>query len=74
MTKTLKIINTRSIKANPNYTNRTFTIRIYKNGKINAKYRTIQMTKKEFEAELNNTQTDWSHFLKSNDYYLVKSY
>ena len=64
----------KTIKAAPNYTNRTFTIRIYINGKINAKYRTIQMTKKEFEAELNNTQNDWSHFLKSNDYFLVKSY
>ena len=67
-------MKTTTITATPNYTNRTFTIRIYINGKINAKYRTIQMTKKEFEAELNNTQTDWSHFLKSNDYYLVKSY
>ena len=67
-------MKTTTITATPNYKNRTFTIRIYINGKINAKYRTIQMTKKEFEAELNNTQNDWSHFLKSNDYYLVKSY
>ena len=32
------------------------------------------MSKEEFEAEFNNTQNDWSHFLKSNDYYLIKSY
>ncbi len=64
----------KTITAAPNYTNRTFTIRTFINGKLNNKYRTIQMSKKEFEAELNNTQNDWSHFLKSNDYYLVKSY
>ena len=64
----------KTIIATPNYTNRTFTIRIYINGKLYFKYRTIQMSKKEFEAELNNTENDWSHFLKSNDYYLVKSY
>ena len=64
----------KTITATPNYTNRTFTIRIYINGKFYFKYRTIQMSKKEFEAELNNTQNDWSNFLKSNDYYLVKSY
>ena len=64
----------RTIKATPNYKNRTFTVRTFTKGKLNFKYRTIQMSKKEFEAELNNTQNDWSHFLKSNDYYLVKSY
>ena len=64
----------KTIKASPNYKNRTFTIRTFINGKLNNKYRTIQMSKKEFEAELNNTQNDWSQFLKSNDYYLLKSY
>ena len=67
-------MKTTTITATPNHKNRTFTIRTYINGKINAKYRTVQMSKKEFEAELNNTQNDWSHFLKSNDYYLIKSY
>ena len=64
----------KTITATPNHKNRTFTIRTFVNGKLNNKYRTIQMSKKECEAELNNTQNDWSHFLKSNDYYLVKSY
>ena len=64
----------KTIKATPNYTNRTFTIRTFVNGKLNNKYRTIQMSKKEFENELNNTENDWNHFLKSNDYYLLKSY
>ena len=60
--------------ATPNHKKRTFTIRTYINDKINAKYRTIQMSKEEFSSELNNTQNDWSYFLKSNDYYLIKSY
>ena len=64
----------KTITATPNYTSRTFTIRICINGKLYFKYRTIQMSKKEFESELNNTENDWSNFLKSNDYYLVKSY
>ena len=62
----------KTITATPNHKNRTFTIRTYINGKLYFKYRTIQMSKKEFEAELNNTENDWSHFLKSNNYYLVK--
>ena len=62
------------ITATPNNKNRTFTIRTFVNGKINFKYRTIQMSKEDFEAELNNTQNDWIHFLKSNNYFLVKSY
>ena len=64
----------KTIKANPNYTNRTFTIRTFINGKLNNKYRTIKLSKPEFENELNNTENDWSQFLKSNDYYLIKSY
>ena len=64
----------KTITATPNYTNRTFTIRIYINDKLNFKYRTVQMSKKEFESELNNTQNDWLQFLKSSYYYLVKSY
>ena len=62
------------IIANPNHKNRTFTIKTYINGKLNFKYRTIKLSKPEFENELNNTENDWSQFLKYNDYYLVKSY
>ena len=60
--------------ATPNHKKRTFTIRTYINDKINAKYRTIKLSKAEFENELNNTENDWNQFLKSSDYYLVKSY
>ena len=64
----------KTIKATPNFTNRTFTLRTYINGKISFKYITIKLTKPEFESELNNTQNDWIQFLKYYDYYLVKSY
>ena len=69
-----KINKMKTIKATPNYKNRTFTIITFINGKLNNKYRTIKLSKPEFESELNNTKNDWVQFLKSNDYFLVKSY
>ena len=63
-----------TITATPNYKNRTFTIRTYISCKLNNKYRTITLSKAEFENELNNTENDWKQFLKSNDYFLIKSY
>ena len=71
---TKNINKMKTITATPNYKNRTFTIKTYINGKLNNKYRTIKLSVPEFENELNNTENDWSHFLKSNDYFLVKSY
>ena len=62
----------KTIIATPNYTKRTFTIRIFIKGKLNNKYRTIKLSNQEFETELNNTENDWSQFLKSNNYFLVK--
>ena len=61
-----------TIKATPNESKRTFTIRTYHDGKLTAKYRTVKLNKEEFNAESYNTQNDWKQFLKSNDYYLVK--
>ena len=63
-----------SIKVTANESARTFTIRTYIDGKINNKYRTIRMSKEEFQSESNNTENDWHQFLKGSDYYLVKSY
>lgn len=60
-----------TIKVTPNHANRTFTIRTYDNGKLNNKYRTIKLSKDEFNSELNNTENDWNQFLKSSDYYKV---
>lgn len=63
-----------SIKVTANESARTFTIRTYIDGKINNKYRTIKMSREEFQSESNNTENDWQQFLKGSDYYLVKSY
>ena len=71
---TKKINKMKTIKASPNYKNRTFTIITFIKDKINNKYRTIKLSKADFENELNNTENDWKQFLKSNDYYLIKSY
>ena len=60
------------IKVTPNYSKRTFTIRkTYSDGQ-KVKYRTIQFSQQEFDSELMNTENDWRHFLKSNDYYKVQ--
>lgn len=62
----------KTIKVTPNYSSRTFTIRTYTDSKLNNKYRTIKLSKDEFNSELNNTANDWKQFLKSSDYYKVK--
>lgn len=62
----------KTIKATANESKRTFTIRTYFDGKLSAKYRTVQLSKEEFNSESNNTENDWKQFLKSSDYYLVK--
>lgn len=61
-----------TIKVTPNHEKRTFTIRKQRDGKTYAKYRTIKLSKEEFNSELNNTENDWRQFLKSEDYYPVK--
>ena len=63
-----------TIKINANKSARTFTIRTYVDGKLNNKYRTIKFSEEDFQSENNNTENDWKQFLKSSDYYLVKSY
>ena len=63
-----------SIKVTANESSRTFTIRTCVDGKLSNKYRTIKLSKEEFQSEINNTENDWKEFLKSSDYYLVKSY
>ena len=61
------------IKVTPNKSKRTFTIRKYIGGKVFAKYRTTQMSKDDFNSESMNTSGDWKHFLKGDDYYIVKN-
>jgi len=60
-----------TITATANQSKRTFTIRKYVDGKLSAKYRTIQMSQSEFDNEEMNTDNDWKQFLKSDDYYKV---
>jgi len=61
-----------TIKVASNQSTRTFTIRKYIDGKLFAKYRTIPMSKNEFESSENDTQNDWANFLRSiDDYYRV---
>lgn len=62
----------RTLKATPNFNKRTFTLRInYETGAKETKYRTVRLSRNEFESCLNNTQNDWFNFLKSDDYYHV---
>ncbi len=58
---------TNEIKVKANKSARTFTIRT-----SYAKYRTIRLSKDEFNNSLYNTTNDWLNFLKSSDYTLVK--
>ena len=60
-----------TIKATANQSQRTFTIRTYINGKLSTKYRTIKLSKEEFQSCESNTQNDWRQFLKSDEYYKV---
>lgn len=62
----MKTISGREISATPNYSKRTFTIRVE-----GAKYRTVKMSVEEFDSCLHNTANDWQQFLKTNDYYRV---
>lgn len=66
----MKTLN-ESIKVSANQSNRTFTIRKYFNNKIFAKYRTIKMSKEEFNNFEMNTENDWKNFLKTDEYYKV---
>ncbi len=57
----------REIKVTPNFSKRTFTLRV-----DGTKYRTIQFNGKEFEqARLFWTGNDWEQFLKTDEYYKV---
>lgn len=67
----MKTLN-ETIKATPNYSKRTFTIRSYVNGKFNAKYRTFEMSEEEFESKLYNTEGDWENFFRTDNYYEVR--
>lgn len=64
----------KTITAKANQSKRTFTIRTYFDGKLGTTYRTLPMTKKEFESAEGNTERDWQAFLnyENGSYYAVK--
>ena len=66
MTRTLNTITNVQIKVTPNKSQRTFTIR-----KDGIKFRTLQMSKEEFESADYWTGNDWANFLKTNEYYAI---
>lgn len=60
-----------TIKATPNYSKRTLTIRTYNDGKLTAKYRSLPFSKEEFQSVPYWTQNDIRQFLKTDSYYEV---
>jgi hypothetical protein len=58
--------------ATANYSKRTFTIRKYDKNKCDAKYRTGQLTPREFHDLLYNTSEDWRNYLKTEQVNLIK--
>ena len=65
--KTLTTITGRKLKISSNKSKKTFTIQTE-----STRYRTIPMSKEEFNDNLHNTGQDWAEFLKTTDYYKVK--
>ena len=65
--KTLTTISKQVIKISSNKSARTYTIKT--NGST---YRTVKMSKEEFENNSNNTGNDWKEFLNNGEYSVVK--
>ena len=55
------------MKAKANHSKRTFTLRDKGN-----MYRTLQMSKIEFNEALYNTSNDWKDYLKRNECLIIK--
>ena len=55
------------MRATPNHNKRTFTLRDKGN-----KYRTLQMSKIEFNEALYNTAGDWIDYIKRNECIIIK--
>jgi len=63
----MKTITGREINVKANHSKRTFTIRV----ESGTKYRTLPMSKQEFNSCLHNGGQDWQNFLKTDEYYKV---
>ncbi len=55
-----------------NKSRRTFTIYCQEGGRTYAKYRTVPMSKEEFQSCQHHTQNDWANWMKSDDYYPIR--
>lgn len=62
-----KTISRRTLKVSANQSKRTYTIKTE-----SATYRTIKLSKEEFEECWYNTGNDWQNFLRGADYYKVR--
>jgi hypothetical protein len=66
--RTLTTISRRELKVSSNKSKKTFTIRTE-----SAKYRTLPMSREDFEhANRNWTGNDWQQFLKTDEYVEVR--
>lgn len=52
------------IKVTANENRRTYTIRQQESGRTWAKYRTVRLSREEFEELQQNTSEDWLSFLR----------
>jgi len=67
--------NTRHYKVTQNHSRQTYTIRVQNyNGKTIFKYRTHSFNAEDFYSMEYNTQIDWANFLKTDEYYIIKTY
>ena len=61
-----------TITATPNYSKKTFTIRMKEGKKTINKFRTLEFNQDEFEEMQYYTDFDWYYFLRdSNEYYIL---
>lgn len=60
------------LKATPNYSRRTFTVRLYYSDGSIKKFPCGRFTQDEFQAMLKYGQSDWLSWLESVDYCTVR--
>lgn len=59
-----------TIKATPNHSKRSFTVRKYKNKKLIKKYRTSSLDRLKFEMFKKNTETEWLYLTEEGRSYI----
>lgn len=64
---TFMTITGRKLRVRPNPANRTYTIKTETNT-----FRTLKMSKEEFDSCKRNTGNDWQQFLNQGAYYKVE--